>query len=279
MGNMIPYYQTLEKGQKPDHIVVRFDNFDHNVLIDDYYCDNPECHCMAVNLSFIMLQDDVKKARGIFSIRLDMRSWEITEREIYDKKIKVNEMIAEFVDNLDEFKETFKSHYRAVKQYGRGKYKTDRQPDVIYYDISGNIDDNPLAFQYAGTKYVIADQYCTDPECPCTHVTLNFIRLNKLKLKTSEFTVNLYLDDLSYEVVRSSYDPEKISDIMKYILRKQDVLETLKYRFKEMKKDGGESHRNRTEVQKDKYDNKIGRNDPCPCGSGKKYKKCCGQFS
>lgn len=23
-------------------------------------------------------------------------------------------------------------------------------------------------------------------------------------------------------------------------------------------------------------ENKIGRNDPCPCGSGKKYKKCCG---
>jgi preprotein translocase subunit SecA len=22
---------------------------------------------------------------------------------------------------------------------------------------------------------------------------------------------------------------------------------------------------------------KIGRNDPCPCGSGKKYKKCCGE--
>ncbi|MTV50521.1 nucleic acid-binding protein [Heliobacillus mobilis] len=24
--------------------------------------------------------------------------------------------------------------------------------------------------------------------------------------------------------------------------------------------------------------NKIGRNDPCPCGSGKKYKKCCGNL-
>ena len=21
----------------------------------------------------------------------------------------------------------------------------------------------------------------------------------------------------------------------------------------------------------------VGRNDPCPCGSGKKYKKCCGK--
>ena len=27
-------------------------------------------------------------------------------------------------------------------------------------------------------------------------------------------------------------------------------------------------------IRKDK---KIGRNDPCPCGSGKKYKKCCGR--
>ena len=24
---------------------------------------------------------------------------------------------------------------------------------------------------------------------------------------------------------------------------------------------------------------KVGRNDPCPCGSGKKYKKCCGKKS
>jgi SEC-C motif-containing protein len=23
-------------------------------------------------------------------------------------------------------------------------------------------------------------------------------------------------------------------------------------------------------------ENKVGRNDPCPCGSGKKFKKCCG---
>ena len=26
-----------------------------------------------------------------------------------------------------------------------------------------------------------------------------------------------------------------------------------------------------------KKGNKVGRNDPCPCGSGKKYKKCCGR--
>ena len=24
-------------------------------------------------------------------------------------------------------------------------------------------------------------------------------------------------------------------------------------------------------------ENKVGPNEPCPCGSGKKYKKCCGR--
>lgn len=29
--------------------------------------------------------------------------------------------------------------------------------------------------------------------------------------------------------------------------------------------------------KKPKRVKKIGRNDPCPCGSGKKYKNCCGK--
>ncbi|HEY8363133.1 MAG TPA: preprotein translocase subunit SecA [Tissierellaceae bacterium] len=36
----------------------------------------------------------------------------------------------------------------------------------------------------------------------------------------------------------------------------------------------GNTEGNKPVVRKEK---KIGRNDPCPCGSGKKYKKCCGR--
>jgi uncharacterized protein YecA (UPF0149 family) len=28
-----------------------------------------------------------------------------------------------------------------------------------------------------------------------------------------------------------------------------------------------------------RHDPKVGRNDPCPCGSGKKYKQCCGKLA
>ena len=39
---------------------------------------------------------------------------------------------------------------------------------------------------------------------------------------------------------------------------------------------GGESEAPRRKpVQRNAA--KVGRNDPCPCGSGKKYKKCCGR--
>ncbi|AWZ49687.1 SEC-C metal-binding domain-containing protein [Hathewaya limosa] len=44
------------------------------------------------------------------------------------------------------------------------------------------------------------------------------------------------------------------------------------------------SREKRKDIQKEYRDSKtivkevrIGRNDPCPCGSGKKYKKCCGK--
>jgi preprotein translocase subunit SecA len=36
--------------------------------------------------------------------------------------------------------------------------------------------------------------------------------------------------------------------------------------------DGGEAPQ-----PKQRQNKKVGRNDPCPCGSGKKYKKCCGK--
>gem|GEM_PF-6442381 len=33
--------------------------------------------------------------------------------------------------------------------------------------------------------------------------------------------------------------------------------------------------KSRIESFQRQYHRKVGRNDPCPCGSGKKYKKCC----
>ena len=77
-------------------------------------------------------------------------------------------------------------------------------------------------------------------------------------------------------VVSLAFDKEKLYKNM--VAAKADWLyelpqwkeiyseEELKRLYKEQKES--------TTIRKEK---KIGRNDPCPCGSGKKYKKCCGR--
>ena len=56
------------------------------------------------------------------------------------------------------------------------------------------------------------------------------------------------------------------SRIARKLLETEKTEEKRKELYKEQKNSGT--------IRKEK---KIGRNDPCPCGSGKKYKKCCGK--
>ncbi len=56
--------------------------------------------------------------------------------------------------------------------------------------------------------------------------------------------------------------------------RQTDVMETFAPKEQEMVMSRGGDEPQQPQQRKQK---KVGRNDPCPCGSGKKYKKCCGQ--
>ena len=77
-------------------------------------------------------------------------------------------------------------------------------------------------------------------------------------------------------VVNLGYDKEKLYYNMVgaradwlYELPEWDALLS-----EERRKELYKEQKSSTTVVKPK---KIGRNDPCPCGSGKKYKKCCGK--
>jgi preprotein translocase subunit SecA len=73
---------------------------------------------------------------------------------------------------------------------------------------------------------------------------------------------------------------QTVSTLMRVKLAKQDEVEELEQE-KRRKQQEMEMSRGR-EAEQDKQQparrdaDKIGRNAPCPCGSGKKYKRCCG---
>ena len=62
-------------------------------------------------------------------------------------------------------------------------------------------------------------------------------------------------------------------DVVRYIYR-VNVVQTPQPRQRRMVENRGEDEGPRQPVRREQ---KVGRNDPCPCGSGKKYKKCCGR--
>ena len=63
------------------------------------------------------------------------------------------------------------------------------------------------------------------------------------------------------------------SDISIYLLKSEIIQNTERKEVvkKVITNDGKDT------IKTSKKSNKIGRNDPCPCGSGKKYKQCCGK--
>jgi len=293
MGSVLPYQNILEKDGGKDYTVVRFDNYKSNVLITERYCTNPGCTCTEVCLTFIEIDEQANPIEQLFSISLDIDTWEIKEKNIDSKDINAEEIIKEFMDSLDEdLKVKFRSHLCQAKEYG-GKHYLDHIPKELvkeiikgttigYSEIYGPKDSEKFIFLYNELdEYLIDDQYCMQPKCLCNGVILSFISINTNKeLQKPKFVIRLNINNYKYEVEEINCQRDEMESVIKYVFQnKPEMLKLLKKRYGEMKTAGREA------VNKYKQDGqlqmepvlKVSRNDPCPCGSGKKYKKCCGK--
>ncbi|HPJ22978.1 MAG TPA: SEC-C metal-binding domain-containing protein [Clostridia bacterium] len=74
--------------------------------------------------------------------------------------------------------------------------------------------------------------------------------------------------DVQIDFRKLLYNMHKAKANWLYLLKEWDNVLSLEERV-EIKK--------QYNVDNTAVSQKVGRNDPCPCGSGKKYKKCCGQ--
>jgi len=63
--------------------------------------------------------------------------------------------------------------------------------------------------------------------------------------------------------------------------REAEAKANIQYQHAQVNSDGEEEKPEAAEVDDTfvRQDKKVGRNDPCPCGSGKKYKHCHGKLS
>ncbi len=71
-------------------------------------------------------------------------------------------------------------------------------------------------------------------------------------------------------------DPEQVKEAQRRRQVDMSNLRTSKSDFSQYSSSGGGGQEKNQKTEPVRVDKKVGRNDPCPCGSGKKYKQCHG---
>ncbi len=84
-----------------------------------------------------------------------------------------------------------------------------------------------------------------------------------------------------FGVMLQRFKYQTVSILMRIEIRTQNEIDEMEEKRREEAKRQSEQSTTNLEADKSsegKGKRKVGRNDPCPCGSGKKYKNCCGKL-
>ncbi len=163
-------------------------------------------------------------------------------------------------------------------------------PDASSGEMIGFIDVFPcgLAFNFTfeDERWAVDDQFCVQPKCSCSETILSFLKLvDRSGVPARKISAPPFLR-YNYH----THKPEFLSDWPANGPSRTDLLGALKATNSKL----GEHLRLRHLILQTLYTRqyiersksrlrslsatlrpKIGRNDPCPCGSGRKFKHCC----
>lgn len=271
-------------------------------LINPSFCDNFDCPCRDISLDAVLVDErytdieidenglhyrfvpwsgEAEPVLRRLAATLDVDTGEIQIDDRAPLAHKDFELLAWLQERtLDSYMPRLRKRWRHAKGYlkdaWRSKDWTWWEPGrlVSWFEIYP--DDTNLILQMDGDVYLADDMYCINPGCSCKEVGLGFSkiteagieRLGAIRIEMPSCRLSSIMDGKAKEeTLRRLLDvflqmrfPNVLNDRLKMIqpVGKQIVaLSTRK---------GTPSIRSVS---------KVGRNDPCPCGSGKKYKKCC----
>ncbi len=131
-----------------------------------------------------------------------------------------------------------------------------------------------------GIEYAVLDQYCVRSGCTCTDAHLYILPVKE----EDDALDTIGLANVNYE--EKTWEPDGNESLpcdvaaFKRLIESSfpDVYSKLKARHKKLRAIYANSRkraRAATSIADSIYQKPAGRNDPCPCGSGKKFKKCC----
>jgi uncharacterized protein YecA (UPF0149 family) len=140
-----------------------------------------------------------------------------------------------------------------------------------------------MLIQINNEDYIVLDAYCAAPYCDCSDMAIDLFKINnETVLEKPDFSFiynyksNKYENemDMGQDIIENQIIPNLLNLNKLFKERHKQLKEKLHTLMQKKQWQAG------LKKQKKNWKrNKIGRNEPCPCGSGKKYKKCCLELS
>jgi hypothetical protein len=147
-------------------------------------------------------------------------------------------------------------------------------------------------------EYGLIESYCDEPGCDCRRVFFNVFSWRKREMvavvaygwESKSFYADWLGDDdpkvleelqgpaLNSTSRQSKFAPALLRHI-NFALEDQGYVKRIKRHYRMFKESVNEEAPQPSRAAPPASERKVGRNDPCPCGSGKKYKHCCARRS
>jgi len=166
--------------------------------------------------------------------------------------------------------------------------------DMRFPDIAENetrsliIKDDP---ELPDDQYVFTEAYCDEENCDCRRVFFNVFSVNTKKLlavitygwENRKYYINWMGDndpnvidslvglDLNLSSPQSKFAHALMKKIDHVIKNDANYVKRIQKHYKLFRAEIDKEYNKVAPISKPT----AGRNDPCPCGSGRKFKKCC----
>lgn len=294
--------------------MVRFSSRSRPFLVNETYCSNPDCFCNEVFLNFTEVSEAGRLLQNpvSFSVRVDLETWQESEppRRLPEVAGWVHELLNQCPSTRRaEFKASYEEGRRLARR--RAEYMLDADEVlegalVSYANIlteksalSAGGKAYTFDVRYQGREYLVEDRYCPNPDCDCQAVHLEFFEAvsqhdGKLRIYQRFMGRVTFAGRLIVEERVKCHLTDANAALSAWWKEYRDDLEMLKDRYREVKEIGQRSLEARPSrrfaarrtitspitqdvplEEQPAANGKVRRNAPCPCGSGKKYKKCC----
>ncbi len=267
-------------------------------------CDRPGCKCRRLLLRASQVERDDRKLaaprflkESVVDAQLEIDSGELIvdhEESVVGAARESLRWLREALDPATVQKLTEWGRSRLVERDRVRAVWTDvealpvwrgwRPGDPASYEIAYS-DPADMDVSLDERTYTLVDSYCVEAGCTCDHVEILVERADIDENAddgegiVGSFWVSASKPDAMFDLDTEGDGEKLLRDVWRRALDDRDLGSLLRARGERMRPVGEWLHKNAVALAKPvpvRAAMKPGRNDPCPCGSGKKYKKCCG---